>query len=361
MNSGTWRPLVLCILVLLAVITASCNILQPTTTKPPATSKTTKPPTVTTATTAPPTTTPVATYSHPRTYYGTRTVTIRNENAAFKKIRIWLPVATEWESQRNVVTGAPDPVTGTYWQDETYGTRGLFLEVQDPPKAGGSLKITEEFSFTGYEINYNINPEQVQPYDTGDTQYGLYTQSQYFIESDDPAIARTAAEIKGDETNPYRIARRYYDWVMTHMTYQKVGGLKGAQFAYENGYGECGDYSCLFIALCRAGGIPARPVVGRWATSIKADWHIWAEFYLPGYGWIPADATVEDDSGGNYFGHLDNQRLIFNKQCDVTLSPAPTYFPGVCAILQTWFWEYDGQTGTASVDVDYTIAPVESN
>jgi transglutaminase-like putative cysteine protease len=93
------------------------------------------------------------------------------------------------------------------------------------------------------------------------------------------------------------------------MTYQLVGGSKGAKLAFENEYGECGDYSALFVALCRAAGIPARPVVGRWATSEAIDWHVWAEFHLPGYGWVPVDPTVADTTGQleDNFGHLDNK------------------------------------------------------
>ena len=56
-----------------------------------------------------------------------------------------------------------------------------------------------------------------------------------------------ALEIAGDQTNPYTVARSIYEWVIEHMTYQPMEELKGAKFAYENGYGECGDYSALFV------------------------------------------------------------------------------------------------------------------
>jgi transglutaminase-like putative cysteine protease len=318
-------------------------------------------PPITTTTIPTTTTVPVQTYSNPKTYHVTRTLTITNKSAGVKSVRVWLPAPTLWDSQKFVAYRVSTPIPGVRWQDPQTGTEGIFIEVKDSPAAGSSLAITDEFTFTCYEVNFNVNPAQIQTYDKTEPLYALNTQSQYFIESDDPDIARTAGELKGSQTNPYEIAKTYYQWVMEHMTYQLVGGLKGARFALVNGYGECGDYTCLFTALCRAAGIPARPVVGRWATSKKNDWHVWAEFYLPGCGWVPADPTVEDNSGGNYFGRLDNGRLIFNKQCDAVLDPAPLFFPGVCAILQTWLWEYQGVTGDISTDLDYNIVPADGN
>ena len=50
----------------------------------------------------------------------------------------------------------------------------------------------------------------------------------------------------------------------------------------------------MFVALCRAAGVPAREIFGiRMGKKPVVDitkWeHCWAEFYLPGYGWVPVD------------------------------------------------------------------------
>ncbi|MFO7934122.1 MAG: transglutaminase-like domain-containing protein [Bacteroidales bacterium] len=115
--------------------------------------------------------------------------------------------------------------------------------------------------------------------------------------------------------------------------------------------GECGQFSELFIALCRASGIPARPVVGfvQGRTDIQekdleeyssdeielspdgyagtlhyfnsekgmsATPHVWAEFYYPEYGWIPVDLTI-----GRTFGHLNGPRIIMSKGFDILWAP----------------------------------------
>jgi hypothetical protein len=113
----------------------------------------------------------------------------------------------------------------------------------------------------------------------------------------------------------------------------------------------------LFVALCRSIGIPARPVVGRWATSEADDWHCWAEFYLPGYGWVPVDPTMGDQTGereGN-FGHLDNKRLTLNKTYNVVLHPRPYFFAPEVGFLQTLFWEYHGGSGVIHCDLEYSV------
>ena len=94
---------------------------------------------------------------------------------------------------------------------------------------------------------------------------------------------------------------------------------------------DCGGLCArLFVTILRANGIPARQLVGRWATSAEPlqkigevlfnQQHVKAEFYAVGIGWVPVDlsSAVQWDrssDGLNYFGqdpgdfmvlHLDN-------------------------------------------------------
>jgi len=58
--------------------------------------------------------------------------------------------------------------------------------------------------------------------------------------------------------------------------------------------GKCTDIHSVFVALCRAAGVPAREIfgvrIGKKEMQDISSWqHCWAEFYLPGYGWVPVD------------------------------------------------------------------------
>ncbi len=68
-----------------------------------------------------------------------------------------------------------------------------------------------------------------------------------------------------------------------------------------------------------------------------AGTHVWAEYYVEGYGWIPADVTVAEGADWSYNAtpadreryrdffsrNLDPDRYIIQKDVDVPLSPDP--------------------------------------
>src|SRR5262249_46641734 len=68
--------------------------------------------------------------------------------------------------------------------------------------------------------------------------------------------------------------------------------VKGALGALALKYGTCREYTDLFVALCRAKGIPARVCEGLVITPTpepKVPNHGWAEVHIKDYGWVPFD------------------------------------------------------------------------
>ena len=71
-------------------------------------------------------------------------------------------------------------------------------------------------------------------------------------------------------------------------------GIPGRTLFQCKGGGKCADISSVYVAVARAAGIPARDVYGLRLSNpkdgnITSGFHCWAEFYLPGTGWIPVD------------------------------------------------------------------------
>ncbi|PIE87614.1 MAG: transglutaminase, partial [Bacteroidetes bacterium] len=125
-------------------------------------------------------------------------------------------------------------------------------------------------------------------------------------------------EALGTEENLYYKARKLYRYVQEHIYYEMVGGWNTAPEVLSRGNGSCSEYSFVYIALCRAAGIPAR-YVG--AVSVRSDqaryddvFHRWVEIYLPNYGWIPVDPSGGDsDSPAHqaaYFGAIKGRYII---------------------------------------------------
>ncbi|HZO21151.1 MAG TPA: DUF3488 and transglutaminase-like domain-containing protein [Steroidobacteraceae bacterium] len=73
-------------------------------------------------------------------------------------------------------------------------------------------------------------------------------------------------------------------------------------FLFNTHTGFCGHYASAFVALMRAGGLPARVVtgylggewnpIGRYFIVRQSDAHSWAEVWLQGRGWTRIDPTA---------------------------------------------------------------------
>jgi len=112
-----------------------------------------------------------------------------------------------------------------------------------------------------------------------------------FVESDHPAIRRAAAKLR--ESDPIKTINAVFSWVASHVSYSGYAARdRGALYALEQKKGDCTEYMDLFVALCRANGMPARRIGGYVSPQnavLKArDYHNWGEFYLDG-AWQVAD------------------------------------------------------------------------
>jgi transglutaminase-like putative cysteine protease len=206
-------------------------------------------------------------------------------------------------------TGFPED----YWGQKTanYNFENL--------KSGDSREITMTNKVKLWDIRYFIFPDKVGSLaDIPSDIKALYLVDHEKYQINNPIIQKGVKEAVGDEKNPYKIARKIYKYVMDNMYYEMSGGWNNAPAVLERGNGSCSEYTFVYIAMCRAAGLPARyvgsVVVRGDDTSIDDVYHRWAEIYLPNYGWIPADPSGGDQDSprnqANYFGHLANRFFI---------------------------------------------------
>ncbi|MEM2385863.1 MAG: transglutaminase-like domain-containing protein, partial [Candidatus Bathyarchaeia archaeon] len=176
-----------------------------------------------------------------------------------------------------------------------YGSGNIYICWSDIT-IGPEKTFTVELSYLilSFNVRYLVNSSMLANYDVNSELYRWYTQPEQFIQSDDPKIVGAAHEIVGQEMDPHKKALLIYNFVIEHLRYEVQKEEKGALWALENGVGDCSEYSYLFVALCRAAGIPARIQAGfafHKDSEVMEDGHMWAEYYLEKYGWIPVDAA----------------------------------------------------------------------
>jgi DNA-binding beta-propeller fold protein YncE len=170
-----------------------------------------------------------------------------------------------------------------------------------------------------YKTRYFIFPDKVgylEDIPKEITDLYLTDDTKYWVKDD--FIQETAERVVGDETNCYWVARKLFDYVIKNMEYELAGGWNVAPTVLKRGTGSCSEYSFVYIALCRAAGLPAR-YAG--SVAIRGDdastddvFHRWVEVYLPNYGWIPIDPSGGDSqrpaNQASAIGYLNNRYLI---------------------------------------------------
>jgi hypothetical protein len=157
-----------------------------------------------------------------------------------------------------------------------------------------AFRVELNYYVLSFSTYYTIDSSLMVGYNKSSYLCMKYTQPEALIQSDDSQIISKAQSLTGNERRIHEKVSKIYNFVITHMHYAAQDEEKGAIWALKNGVGDCSEYSYLFVALCRAAGIPARIQAGfafhRIGEALE-DGHMWAEYYLEDYGWIPVDAT----------------------------------------------------------------------
>jgi tetratricopeptide (TPR) repeat protein len=130
----------------------------------------------------------------------------------------------------------------------------------------------------------------------------------YGIDPKSPALKKVVAGLKGDDS--VSTIRNIQAWLKKNVEYkleiksQFELDFKTVDELIQRGHAECRGYALLFTGLCRAAGIPARPIWGMFRVQPGDDVkfgdiisHNWTEVYIPGAGWIPVDPQWPESLG----------------------------------------------------------------
>ena len=113
---------------------------------------------------------------------------------------------------------------------------------------------------------------------------------------------------KSPQEHDLAFARRTFLYIAKHFTYIYPNPDKVD--VVEAGKGDCGGLSWLFVRTMRTSGIAARLILGRWAASEvpakgneprNGQFHVKAEVFIEGLGWVGADLSGGVGVEGNPF------------------------------------------------------------
>lgn len=151
-------------------------------------------------------------------------------------------------------------------------------------------------------------------------------------------------------------ARRTFLHIAKHFSYL-YPNLEGIDVA-QSGRGDCGGLSWVFVRTMCSSGIPARLILGRWATSEEpakggkppnGQFHCKPEVFIDNLGWVGADMSGGVGVEGNPFVCFGTETgdfvvLDFDVERVVVVRPGdkPEKLGGTQGVFW-WYWGADGK------------------
>ena len=251
---------------------------------------------------------------------------------AGETIRCWMPVPRRDVARQKNVHILSANGKYTLAPDSIYHA-SLYMEKKAEKEK--PTVFEETFEFTAYGEWHNLKPEAVKPYNTTTDLYKKYTAERPPQIVFSERIRHLADSLTAGENNPLLKARKIFTYIKRYpwassREYSTIDNIP--EYVLDNGHGDCGQVSLLFITLCRASGIPAHFQSGFMMHPHDKNLHDWSVIYIEGEGWIPVDQSFgfqpyakTDEEHWFFVGGLDSWRLVVNQDYGMPLYPAKTY------------------------------------
>jgi len=201
----------------------------------------------------------------------------------------------------------------------------LIYELVYDSCGGYWLKFNSSQLENSVEVVVDFTRTNKQTEDFKDsTHWGDWLKSSYYIDCDEEAIISKALEItEGSHTNLEK-ASKIHQYVIAYMklnqNYVKSFDIKASK-TLEEGTGTCMNFSRLYVALCRAAGLPARTIWGivyNYGDNGIYDYHHqWAEVCDEDGIWHTCDFNYTTVFFNNNMKYLD---LVYGAEENSTIT-----------------------------------------
>lgn len=288
-----------------------------------------------------------------KSYLISNKVLITNENCELQKLSLILPVPQNCNYQdiEDLSVSSGDvlvsPSGNKYLRD---------IKTTNLPKVGSQYVLSEKFKVTLYPMY--IDMEQfttIYPYDTNSEIYKKYTSNKgLYIDTNNPLIISISDKLwKESQSNILIYAKNCYEYVATNYRYLNPNtGIHPIDEILNDGGGDCGNLASIYVNLLRAKHIPAKHIV-----TVRPDgsYHVWADFYLEKYGWIPVDVNMKlDYPDGNYFGYCRGDGIVMSEDIlyDIEFESGSKYEVVLLQTFYYWYWLNSGNSLFANHEIE---------
>jgi len=275
------------------------------------------------------------------------------KSSKFRKLFLWLPMPRE-EKHKLIGTCVFKPLPSKVSREPKFGNKIAYFELAKS-EIGNSFLVEEKF-----EIEVNFKKDKIKSFNFSDYKqdknFNIYTEADSYVQSDSRILRSVAREIKGKRKSALPDLKDFYDYILSILRYgYPTFGLYTACQAFDFRIVDCGGFSTLFCAMCRAVGVPARVVSGFFAKTAKnRGFHAWSEFMLPDGSWVPVDLAMAKLKNKDYFSKLHEPRIEFCRGTDFSLMPS---LPNSqkASILQMYYLRFDHESDIVDFKVDIEL------
>lgn len=254
-----------------------------------------------------------------------------------------IPVTNEYQTVKSLTYSE-----GTLMEDANYGNKALVCERTSFPSQ--SLTMQSNFEVTTNSVKVDFTKITIKDYDKEGEPYRKHLGNRgEYINTSHPYIISKGDELWGKSTDIIDYARKCYEFTASNFRY-KNGSFRTLQKILDDGGGECGDFATIVVNLLRYKGIPSRHIL---CLKLEGGLHVWADFYLEGYGWIPFDAQMKNaNPRGDYFGQYNGECVVMAKDfvydynlTDINIDILQNYF--------YWYWYSGAETEISAQHISY--------
>ncbi|MFH1744830.1 MAG: transglutaminase domain-containing protein [bacterium] len=214
------------------------------------------------------------------------------------------------------------PAPSKYYKDDK-GNKILYFEFKNEK----NINIEMNIKATIWKNKIDLKKENFLSPMYFAKSFQQYIKNEKFLEQT-PALKKLTRKIINDDNPILDNVQSVFNFIVKNFRYcypVKQRGVKHLDLTEPEG--DCGEYSSLFVAMCRILKIPARNNTGFviFPKQKKIAEHGWASAYFNSFGWLDFDTQYASLENGKkrekYFAQRRDYRIVFINGFNIFLKP----------------------------------------